>query len=257
MTDNKQISLKLLYEVFKTRFPFSGIGLLFVILSIFVFLPIVMFLNSTKESYENYNYNNIVKEGKDATALITSIDTENNVTINNQFHPQIINYIFDNNGLKKDKFKTLSKSVLTNFKIGDSVNIKLYNGESVIINLEPYSFPYILLYLLPLIFLFVGIPNLLIGLFPTIKSYKLYKSGTKRNATILSITTTRITSLATLKQNVVVNYFYIGENGNKILGKSIVNGLNILTEKNVQDTIDIFVSTKDENVSCVVPIALL
>ncbi len=106
-------------------------------------------------------------------------------------------------------------------------------------------------------FLLVGIPFFLIGLLPALKNYRLYKNGVRKEATIISLTTTRLLPVVSMNQNVLVNYFYIGQNGNKILDKSISSGLYLMTEKKAQDKIDIFVSPKNESISCVVPTALL
>ena len=258
MTENRTVPLKLLFPIFKTKYPFSGIGLVFIILSIFVFIPSIAFFNLTKDAYEKYDYDKIINQGKDLTAKVTLVQTQNNVTINNVFHPQIIDYTYSDNGqTKNDKFKTLTNADNPVFKIGDSINIKTYNDESVINNLKPFSFPINLFYALPLIFLLIGIPFFLIGLLPVLKHYRLYKNGIRKEATIIALTTTGIIPIVSMSQNVLVNYFYLGQNGNKILDKSISLGLYLMTEKKVQEKIDIFVSENDENISCIVPKALL
>ncbi len=258
MTENRPVSFRLLFDVFKTKYPFSGIGLAFIILSLFVLIPSIAFFNSTRDSYEKYDYDKIVTQGKDLVATVSSVQTQYNVTVNDVFHPQIIDYTFNDNGqTKNDKFKTLANTDKLIFKIGDTVNIKIYNGETVIKNIKPFSFPFYLFYLMPIMFLLVGIPFFLIGLLPVLKNYRLYKNGIRKEATIISLTTTRILPFVTMNQNVLVNYFYIGQNGNKILDNSISTGLYLMTEKKAQDKIDIFVSSKNENISCLVPTALL
>lgn len=258
MTENRQVPFKLLFAIFKTKYPFSGIGLVFIILSIFVFIPAIAIFNSTKDAYEKYDYEKIISQGKGLKAIVTSVQTQNNVTVNNVFHPQIIDYAFSDNKQKKnEKFKTLTNKEKHVFQIGDTINIKAYNDESVIENLEPFSFPIKRFYILPLFFLLIGIPFFLIGLFPVLKHYKLYKSGIRKEATIISLTTTGILPVVSMAQNVLVNYFHVGKYGNKILDKSISLGLYLMKEKKVQDKIDIFVSSKDESLSCIVPKALL
>ncbi|MBS1513142.1 MAG: hypothetical protein JST86_20060 [Bacteroidetes bacterium] len=258
MTENRPVPFKLLFAIFKTKYPFSGIGLVFITLSIFIFIPVIAFFNSIKDAYEKYDYEKIVRQGKDLKAIVTSVQTQNNVTVNNVYHPQIIDYAFsDNEQTKNDKFKTLTNAEKLVLQIGDTINIKTYNGESVIENLEPFSFPINRFYILPLIFLLIGIPFFLIGLFPVLKHYRLYKNGIRKEATIISLTTTGILPVVSMTQNVLVNYFYVGQYGNKILDKSISSGLYLMTEKKVQDKIDIFVSSKDESISCIVPKALL
>ena len=208
MTENRPVPFKLLFQIFKTKYPFSGIGLVLITLSIFVFIPVIVFFNSTKDAYEKYDNERIISQGKDLTAKVTSVQTQYNVTVNNVFHPQIIDYSFRDNGQTKiDKFKTLTKTDNPVFKIGDSINIKAYNDESVIKNLKPFSFPINLSYILPSIFLLIGIPFFLIGLLAVLKHYRLYKNGIRKEATIISLTTTGILPVVVMIQNVLVNYF--------------------------------------------------
>ena len=165
MTENKPVPLKLLFAIFKTKYPLSGIGLTFIILSLFVFIPLITFFNSTKDANEKYDYDKIIAHGKDLIATVNSVEIQNNVTVNNTYHPQIIDYTFSDNGVtKKEKFKTLSNSNNKLFEIGDTINIKSLNAETVIKNLKPFSFPITLFYLIPLIFLIIGIPFFIVGL---------------------------------------------------------------------------------------------
>jgi len=258
MTENRPVTFRLLFDVFKTKYPFSGIGLTFIILSLFVFIPLIVFFNSTRDAYEKYDYDKIVTQGKDLVAIVSSVQTQGNVTVNEVYHPQIIDYTYKDNGqTKNDKFKTLGNADKLIFKVGDTLDIKFYNGETVIKNIKPFSFPIHFFYFMPIMFLLVGIPFFLIGLLPALKNYRLYKNGIRKEATIISLATTRILPVVSMNQNVLVNYFYIGQNGNKILDKSISPGLYLMTEKKAQDKIDIFVSSENENISCVVPTALL
>src|SRR5688500_18207817 len=142
MTENRPVPFNLLFSIFKTKYPFSGIGLVFIVLSVFVLIPLLAFFSSTKDAYEKYDYDKIISQGKDLIAKVISVQTQNNVTINNVFHPQIIDYTYNDNGqTNDDKFKTLTNADNPVFKIGDSINIKVYNGESVIGNLKPFTFP--------------------------------------------------------------------------------------------------------------------
>lgn len=258
MKENRPVPFKLLFAIFKTKYPFSGLGLVFTILSLFVFIPLIAFFTSTKGTYEKYDYDKIINQGKDLTAKVTLVEIQENVTINNVFHPQIIDYTYSHNGQSNnDKFKTLTDAHHPVFKIGDSVNIKIYNGESVIKDLKPFTFPIYFFYFLPLMFLLIGIPFFLIGLLPVLKNYRLYKTGIRQEATIFSLATTTVMPFVSTSQNVIVNYFYFGQNGNKIFGKSISPGSHLKAEKKEQDKIAIFVSPKDETTSCIVPKSLL
>jgi len=254
MTEKRKVPIKLLYNIFKTKFPISGIGLVFIPISIVSFIAISITIGLTKDNYEKYDYNKIATHGKVLTAEVTSVQTQYNVTVNNISHPQIIEYRYDENGnLKYDKFKTIVTDEKKGLKVGDSVSIRAYNEETVITDFKPYSFPLYLFYSMPAMFLLVGIIFILVGLIPTIKHYQLYSKGIKRKATILSMTPTSIIPFLPLRQNILVNYYYIGATGNKLVGTSISKGIYLLTEKKEQDDIDIFVSAGDESKSCIVP----
>jgi len=66
MNENRPIPFKHLFAVFKTKYPFSGIGLTFIILSLFVFVPLIAFFSSTKDAYEKYDYDKIFNYGRRA-----------------------------------------------------------------------------------------------------------------------------------------------------------------------------------------------
>ncbi len=252
MGEKRQVPFRLLYDVFKSRFPFSGIGLVFVLLAMFILIPLITILDSSKAVFEKYDYNLIAAQGMALKAKVVSIETETNVTVDNQFHPQIIEYAFTYNGqFQQDKFRTLTSGSGNAHHVGDEVKIKLLNGASVMEDLKPFTFPFQMFYILPFIFLLIGIPFMLIGLLPAIRNYGLYKNGIEGGATILSIAKKGVIPV------VRISYRYIGANGNKIVGSSISNDLLLLSGKKVQGTIKIFVSARDENISCIVPRALL
>lgn len=257
MQEKRPVPLNLLFSIFKTKNPFSGIGLVFIILPITVFIPLIAFFSSFKEAYEKYDYNKIINQGKSSTAKVTLVTIQKNVTID-KVHPQIIEYAYNNNGWSKDdKFKTLGNANNPVFNIGDSISIKIFNGESVIEGLKPFTFPIHFFYMPAFFFLLFGISFFLIGFLPVLKHYRLYKTGIRKEATIISFYTTYVIPVVTMNQNVLVNYFYLGQNGNKIFDESISPGLELLTEKKEQDKIDIFVSPKNETISCIVPKSLL
>lgn len=260
MSQTRAVPQRLFYDTFKSRFPFSAIGLAFVGISVFILFPLVASLNNNKEPYEKYDNALIKEKGTDLAARITDVTTEYNVTINNHLHPQIITYQFTDNGqLKTDHFKTLPNDPTATPKTGESVGIRYYHNQSVIKNLASFTFPFQLFYILPAIFLLVGIPFLLVGLIPSIRNYNLYKNGIEAQGTIIAITatSTRITkSYSGIKQNVLVNYYYYSSHGHKLLGETLSNDLLLLSEKKANDDIKIFISPKDETVSCIVPRAL-
>jgi hypothetical protein len=50
MTENRRVPFKLLFNIFKTKFSFSGIGLAFIVLPLFVFILLIVGCSGTSES---------------------------------------------------------------------------------------------------------------------------------------------------------------------------------------------------------------
>lgn len=179
MTEKRPGLWKLLLEVFKTRFPFAIIGFAFIVMSVVVLITANYFFSFTKDYFDNYDHTAIAAKGKDLKATVSALQTQYNMTVNEAYHPLIITYNFQDNGqVKSDKFKTLTGPEKQVFKVGDTLNIMLYNGETMIKNLEPYAFPYFIFYMIPLMFLLGGIPFFLIGLLPVLRRYKANTSVT-------------------------------------------------------------------------------
>ena len=254
MNNKREVSFKVLYDLLKARGPLSLLGLIFPIVSIIVFIPLVIILSSTKEPYEKYDFSEIAKNGVQTKAKITFINPVYNITVNGE-HPEIISYDYENNGQSiSDKFETFDLEKTTNYKVGSDINVLFYQNQSMITGLKPYGFPVFIFGLIPLVFLIIGVTFLLITVLPALKVFNLYKAGIVKEAHIISITSSSsLTLVRNMQQNFEVNYSYLNDYGNIIFGTSKTSDLLFLNDKKTGDPIKIFVSEVDENKSCLVP----
>ena len=76
-----------------------------------------------------------------------------------------------------DKFETMDLTAAPDIGIGKEVKILSFQNQSMIKGLKPFSFPYYIFNLIPMIFVLIGIPFLLSSIVPALKSYNLYKNG--------------------------------------------------------------------------------
>jgi hypothetical protein len=244
-----------LLGLLKSRGPFGLLGLVFVLGPLLLLTPLLLVLSHTlTQPYERYDFDNIERHGTAATARITGIELVTNVTINNE-HPRLISYTYPSAGqLATDRFQTMELAKVSSLKQGDTIGIKALNGQSIIASLEPFSFPFHFFFIIPGIFLLIGIPFLLIGLLPALKIYNLYKHGRVEKAKVLGIATKTITmSRSSSQQGFVISYEYAGLASPRLLGESFTNDLLLVQEKKFGDEVKIFVSETDETKSCLVP----
>jgi hypothetical protein len=256
VNNNRQVGYKVLLNLLKSKGIGPYVGFFLVFFSVFVIFPITFTLNRVlTEPYGRYDFAGINKYGTEKTAKITSIESVKNISINYE-HPSIISYAYDDNGQSTaDKFETLDLDKINGFTVGTEVKILAYQGQSIIKGLVPFSFPFYLFYILPAVFLIVGLPLLLLGLIPALKIFNLYKTGILKEAYIVSINSQggMMLPISSFKQNLLVNYFFYNEFGGQVFGESLTNDFLILTNKKAGDPIDIFVSEENEDKSCLVP----
>jgi Na+-transporting methylmalonyl-CoA/oxaloacetate decarboxylase gamma subunit len=252
--NKREVSFSSLITLIKSRRPFSTLGIAFVFSSVFILLPIVLFMsNSFTEPYEKYNFEKIEQNGTEQNAKITDLRPVNNVTINGE-HPLKISYEFSENGsTKSDKFQTMDLEKTNEMKIGSEIKIRTFENQSKIQNLEPFTFPFYLFYILPFIFFILGSIFSVIGLIPALREYSLYKNGIVKEGSIIALTPNSGLPITNIGQSILINYHYLSSSGQKFFGKSKTTDFSIMTEKKVEDKIKIFVSERDETISCVVP----
>jgi len=252
--DSRKVSLNVLFRLIRSRGPIPAMGLIFTILSIFVLFPLVIVLSMVlRNPYKKGDSDKIKLQGTEKEATITSAEIIANVTVN-AAHPVILSYSY-NKGVKTiaDKFEALiDYDKIEKFKAGDKIAVIAYQGESIVKDLEPYSFPVALFYLLPGMFFIIGSIFLLIGLFPALSTYNLYKTGMIKNAQVVSMAVENSNPFMGGKQYLTVDYFYNDTYGNQTIGESKTDDILLLHEKKSGDIIKIFVSNDDQQ-SCIVP----
>ncbi|RYJ44498.1 hypothetical protein [Flavobacterium beibuense] len=231
------------------------LGLAFTALGIFVFLPLSLILPSLADAHKKYNHELIYEKGIEKEAVINKITVKKNVTYNKQ-HPVLISYSYDDNGKKVyDKFETLDLHKQDNMfsNMHKKVKIKVYNGQSAIVGLEPFAFifpGFKAFFPFPL----AGIIMLMIGILPALKVYRIYKNGTEREAQIYALmpVSSGVLITAAVTRKASVDYHYLSKNGNKLLGHATAP-IGFLANNAVNDTVSIYVSADDETKSYLSP----
>lgn len=252
--DKREVTFSNLITLIKNRRPFSILGIVFVFVSLFIILPSILFMTkSFIEPYEKYDFDKIEQNGTEQNAKITDLSLVNNVTINGE-HPLRISYEFLDKGLtKSDKFQTLDLKKTNEMKIGSEIKIKTFENQSKIQNLESFTFPFYVFYILPFIFFTLGSIFSFIGLIPVFRDYNLYKNGIVKEATLISMVANSGMPISGNGQSILINYYYKNRNGQKEFGKSKTTDFSIMVKKKIEDKIKIFVSENDETKSCLVP----
>jgi hypothetical protein len=254
MSTKRQVNFRILIHLLKGKRIIPFIGIVFISLAIFVFIPMVFILPATlKAPYEKYDFEAITANGIEKNAEILAIDPVNNVSINGE-NPDLISYVFENNGQKiSDKFETMDLKKITNFNEGTKIKILYYQNQTLIKGLKPFAFPVYFFYLFPVLFLLPGIPLLLIGLIPALRIFNLYKTGIIKEAYIISMSPNSGIFSRFSQPNVLVNYYYLDEFKNKVFGESTTTDFLILNDKKTEDIVKVFVSETDETKSCLIP----
>jgi len=141
------------------------IGLIFVAIAILLMPALYFFEKLVPEPHEKYNYKEIVQHGESVKARITNVQVKKNMTINN-VNPRIISYDYIYRGkLFTDKFQTLEFEQLDTLVKKDSITVLVWNGKSVVSNLKPVFFPFFIFWMIPVLFLFIGLPMACMGKF--------------------------------------------------------------------------------------------
>jgi len=252
--NKRHVSISTLFSLIKGKRPFGIMGIIFLVMSIFVITPLIITLNSNvKAPHEKYDQQAIAKNGVLKDAVITSVSSLDNVTVNGR-HPVLISYSYNTHGKTiSDQFETMNIDKAATLSPGSNIKIKVYNGESAIEGFVPYSFPVGVFYIIPVIFFIIGSVVFLIAVVPAYRTYKLYSNGVVREAKIFSMFVNGGLPVTNMGRSVLVNYYYFDARSNKIFGATSITDFSILHEKRPEDTIKIFVSETDETKSCMVP----
>lgn len=253
--DKRKVGFNILLRLIRSKGPIATMGLIFTILSVVILFPLVIILSVVlRNPYAKSDVDKIKSQGVEKNATITNIKIISNVTVNDA-HPVVLTYSYTvGSQTLTDKFEALVDYYkIEGLKVGDKIPVLDYNGQSIVKNLEPYSFPVGLFYLLPGIFFIIGSIFLLTALFPALRIYNLYKKGIIKDAQIVSMSIENNIPFTSGRQNLIVDYFYNDAYENQTLGEAKTDDMLLLHEKKSGDTIKIFVSETDDQLSCIVP----
>ncbi|KQT16461.1 hypothetical protein ASG31_13180 [Chryseobacterium sp. Leaf404] len=255
----RQVPFSAFINLLKERRPYSTLGILFPLSAILISVVLSIVLNLNRQPFESYDYEKIEKNGIEKTAVISHIE-KTNMNINGE-SVKIITYKFDDEGKEiTDKFKMLKSDKLTDPDVGKEIQIKFFEGQSVIKDIEPFVLPIYYVFIFASVFLLIGIPFFIKSVIPSLKNFNLYKNGIVKDAEIVSMEINSNTvsgngfrSYRTGNHTITVNYFFKTKNGSNVFGKSITTDFSILNEKKSGDIIKIFVSENNESKSCLIP----
>ncbi len=242
--------LKAWFYVFKKYPPQFRLAIIFTLLPIIILFPLLITIGSLlKSPTDNYDYDAIEKEGVTVQGIVTAIETKYNVRVNNQ-HPSVIHYTYQlQQQTHTDQFETMAPEKVSRLQAGDAVTLKVRDGQSMMIGLPPFKFPFFIFFLIPLVFLFIGIGFWIFLLVVASKEIRLYKNGNMKTARLVSISAT------TNRKNgssYMVNYAYKDVMGQERYGASRTRDLTIVN-KSKGDPLQILVDMNDESKSCLAP----
>lgn len=253
--ENRKIGLKTIWERIKIRpllllFAFQGIAF-----SLFLFLPMSFMMTSMANEFPVVsNADQITQNGKEAIGVLTKIETKENVTINGN-NPLILHYKYNQDGSEfSSKFSVFEPEKTANLKVGDSIEIKYMNNDSIIKGYEQYSFgsSFNFVYYVGAVFLFVGILFVILIYRVVRKEIDLYKSGKLAEGEVVSITSNRGYTFSKFGKSMTIHYEYDTTNGAKQMGKSRTNNFALTNNKSMGSSVRILVS-KDGTESCLYP----
>lgn len=249
--EQRQVGLRTIFDLLKQKpghLIFATVFTLIPFLFGGLFLLIISIAGSDSPEVD---YELVKANGTTTQAIINNIEVQSNISINNE-HPRVVSFSYQNeNKLIDDKFRALDSIKVSRLGIGDTIQIKHYNGQTIIADLKPYSFPTDILILILTPILVIGLIALGLLYWRVKGQIDLFKNGTVKNADIVSMTPVSGLPISGIGQRVKVHYQYLAANGQKLLGESATTDYSILTSKKQGDNIKIFVSPDKETESCV------
>jgi len=193
------------------------------------------------------NTEKILSEGIKENAILTDIETIDNININGN-NPQILIYQFDANGYKTEsKFCVFEPKKTNNLKTGDIIPVKHLNGVAVPTEYEQYTFNVDFMYYITAILLFIGLVPCFLLYSRIKKEITLYKTGKISEGKVISINHNKGFTFSKFGSSMDVHY----EHGNMV-AKSRTNNFALTNNKSIGDSVKILIS-QDGNISCLYP----
>jgi hypothetical protein len=249
----RQVGLKTIFDLIKQKRVHFTVGLIFTLVP-FAFGAIFLIVSTLIDSdLPKVDYDSVKKNGKLTTATITDIETQSNITINNE-HPSIISYKYNVDDKEiENQYRTLDPDRINRMNIGDTIEVKYLAHNSIIIGLDPFEFPFDIFFKVLIPFLIIGLTLLGLLYLRVSGEINLYKYGEIKEAEIVSMTPKNGLPISGIGQGVTVHYQYKTTQGQSILGESFTSDYTVLSNKKQGDLIKIFVSSNNDSKSCLIP----
>lgn len=150
----RQVKLKTKFELLKHRPVQSLLGIYLIgFTALFITVGVSLTLSFMDRTIPYADYDEISKKGKLVTGQITNIEIQEKITDNGE-HPAVITYKYRADGQEVEtRYQILAPDKVSQMKIGDNIDIKYLEAESIINGFEPYSFPVWIFALAPIPFL--------------------------------------------------------------------------------------------------------
>lgn len=227
------------------------IGGLFTFIPLFIGLIFTIIFSAMGDDLPSVNYDNVSQNGVLTKATVTDIEIQENITINGD-HPSIISYRYSVADKEfHSKYKILAPDRTRNINVRDSIDIKYLDSSSVIVGIEPFSFPFDIFVIATLPIFILGIIALVVLYVRVRKEIELFKHGKVNEAAIISMTPRNGFGLTGFGARVVVHYQYKTSRGQQILAKSMTTDFSILNNKRQGDMVKTFVSADNESNSTI------
>ncbi len=140
-------------------------------------MMVITFLSIFDSHSENLSYDEIANNGDVQTAVIYEVIKNTNTTVNGE-NPNIIKYHSKHiNDSLRGKTQ-LMPDVSFGFNVGVTINVKYYQGQSIIEGKKPYEFPFKIFLFIPFIFGLIFFVPALIWWKITFNKFNVYKKGT-------------------------------------------------------------------------------
>jgi len=226
--------------------------------AIYLLTPILMILIfgvifSVGDDVPVVDHSRVNELGKPTLGTITGIETQYNITINDQ-HPSVISYTYDVDGNSlKSKFKTLSTDKVNRLHTGDSIDVKYLNGKSTITSLPPFEFPRKILFTILAPFLLIGLICSSYLFIVCRNEIRLYKFGAVVEAEVIAMDYKAGLPIYKMGRGIKLHYQYKTNHSRNYLGKSFTSDVSLLNALKQGDSIKIFVSLEDESKSILIP----
>jgi len=250
--EQRQVGLKTIFDLLKQKPIHLFFGIFFTIIPFLFAGMFLLILGSLNSDSPELDYDRVDENGTTIQATVDNIEVQNNISINNE-HPRIISYSYKGEGtLMEGKFRALDSVKVSQLHIGDTIQIKYFNGQTIVLGVKPYAFPTDIILMILIPFLLTGLIALGLLYWRTKGQIDLFKNGNVVDAEIISMIPISGFPISGIGQKVIIHYQYQTTNGQQILGESTTTDHAILTTKKQGDKIKIFVSPDNEKKSCVI-----